>query len=124
MPFEVHLTGNAREEHHQQEVIYRYPYPVISYGDASGGDVERAIELSTTSNCSVSAMLRDSVKITHSCTIHPGTTTELKTESPIAFAGSHSQGDSNGSTDLLYAATAILIFLFVRRTVRMRSLKQ
>jgi len=90
--FEVHLTGNAREEHPQVFTDIHIEY--ILYGDAiPEADVERAIELSTTKYCSVSAMLRDSVKITHSCTIHPAPQPNLKTESPIASQGGHSQGD-------------------------------
>ena len=68
--FEVNLTGNAREEHPQVFTDIHIEY--ILYGDAiPEADVQRAIELSTTKYCSVSAMLRDSVKITHSYTIHP-----------------------------------------------------
>ncbi len=68
--FEVNLTGNAREEHPQVFTDIHIEY--VFYGDAiPEADVQRAIELSTTKYCSVSAMLRDSVKITHSYTIQP-----------------------------------------------------
>ena len=80
--FEAHLTGNAREEHPQAftDILIEY----IFHGDAiAEADVQRAIELSTTKYCSVSAMLRDSVKITHSYTIHGTSEPNIKTESPI-----------------------------------------
>lgn len=68
--FEVRLTGNAREDHPQVFTDIHIEY--VFYGDAiAEADVERAIELSTTKYCAVSAMLRDSVKITHSYTILP-----------------------------------------------------
>ena len=80
--FEAHLTGNAREEHPQAFTDIHIEY--IFHGDAiPEADVQRAIELSTTKYCSVSAMLRDSVKITHSYTIHPTSQPDIKTESPI-----------------------------------------
>jgi putative redox protein len=79
--FEVRLTGNAREEHPQVFTDIHLEY--VFYGDAiPKADVERAIELSTTKYCSVSAMLRDTVKITHSYTIQPGPQATTKAESP------------------------------------------
>ncbi|HXX64249.1 MAG TPA: OsmC family protein [Bacteroidota bacterium] len=66
--FEVKLTGNAREEHPQVFTDIHIEY--VFYGDSiAERDVQRAIELSTTKYCSVSAMLRESVKLTHSYTI-------------------------------------------------------
>lgn len=66
--FEVRLTGNACEEHPQVFTDIKIEY--VFYGKGiQDADVQRAIELSTTKYCSVSAMLRDSVKITHSYTI-------------------------------------------------------
>jgi putative redox protein len=57
----------------------------VFHGDAiAEADVQRAIELSTTKYCSVSAMLSDSVSITHSYTIHPASQHHIKSESPIA----------------------------------------
>jgi putative redox protein len=80
--FEVNLTGNAREEHPQVFTDIHIEY--ILYGDGiPEADVQRAIELSTTKYCSVSAMLRESVKITHSYAIHPASQPNIKTESPI-----------------------------------------
>jgi len=62
--FEVHLTGNAREEHPQVFTDIHIEY--VFYGEGINPlDVERAIELSTTKYCAVSAMLRPSVNITH-----------------------------------------------------------
>jgi putative redox protein len=63
--FEVHLTGNARDEHPQVFTDIHIEY--VFYGEGINPvDVERAIELSTTKYCSVSAMLSPTVKITHS----------------------------------------------------------
>ena len=68
--FEVRLTGNACEEYPQVFTDINIEY--IFYGNGiQDADVQRAIELSTTKYCSVSAMLRDSVRITHSYTICP-----------------------------------------------------
>jgi putative redox protein len=80
--FEVRLTGNAREEHPQVFTDIHIEY--VFYGNTiPEADVQRAIELSTTKYCSVSAMLRDSVKITHSYTIQPTSELTVKPESPI-----------------------------------------
>jgi putative redox protein len=63
--YEVHLSGNVREEHPQVFTDIHMEY--VFYGDGiNPADVERAIELSTTKYCSVTAMLKESVKITHS----------------------------------------------------------
>ncbi len=68
--FEINLTANTREEHPQVYTDIHLEY--VFYGNAiSGADVERAIELSTTKYCSVSAMLRGSVSLTHSYRIEP-----------------------------------------------------
>ena len=62
---EVRLTGNVREEHPQVFTDIHIEY--VLYGNEIGPkDVERAIELSTTKYCAVSAMLQASVNITHS----------------------------------------------------------
>lgn len=63
--FEVHLTANVREEHPQVFTDIHVEYVFFGNG-INPKDVERAIELSTTKYCSVSAMLRASVNITHS----------------------------------------------------------
>ncbi|HJW28296.1 MAG TPA: OsmC family protein [Saprospiraceae bacterium] len=63
--FELHITGHVREEHPQIFTDIHLEY--VFYGEEiNPGDVERAIELSTTKYCSVSAMLRETVNITHS----------------------------------------------------------
>ena len=66
--YEVHLTGTAREEHPQVFTEIHVEY--VFYGDdIACADVEKAIELSTTKYCSVSAMLTPVVNITHSYVI-------------------------------------------------------
>jgi len=68
--YEVHLTGTAREEHPQVFTEIHVEY--VFYGDdIPAADVEKAIELSTTKYCSVSAMLAPVVRITHSHCIRP-----------------------------------------------------
>lgn len=67
--FEVNLTAQVAEEHPQVftkiHVEYRF------YGeDLATKDLERAIELSQSKYCSVTAMLKASVEITHSYTVH------------------------------------------------------
>jgi putative redox protein len=67
---EIRVTGTVRDEHPQvfSEMHLAYTF----YGSGIDPvDVERAIELSTTKYCAVSAMLAASVKITHSFTILP-----------------------------------------------------
>lgn len=63
--FEIRLTGTVREEYPQVFTDIHIEY--IFYGtDLKSADLERAIELSTTKYCAVSAMLRPAVNITHS----------------------------------------------------------
>lgn len=62
---EVHLTGTARDEHPQIFTGIHIEYVVFGEG-IDPKDVERAIELSTTKYCAISAMLGASVEITHS----------------------------------------------------------
>ena len=67
---EVRLNADVAGEHPQVFTAVHIEYLV--YGDGvAKEDVEKAIELSTTKYCSVSAMLRHSVRITHSYTILP-----------------------------------------------------
>ena len=62
---EIHVTGNAREEHPQVFTAINIEY--IFYGDDLDTEpLERAIELSMTKYCSISAMLRGTVELTHS----------------------------------------------------------
>jgi putative redox protein len=63
--FEVRVTGNTREEYPQIFTDLNIEY-VIYGSNIDPKDVERAIELSMTKYCAVSAMLRPGVKITHS----------------------------------------------------------
>ncbi len=77
--FEIHISGNTREEHPQVFTDLHVEY--VFYGEnINPADVERAIELSTTKYCSVSAMLSKAVKITHSYRIEPSkvSTAELQ----------------------------------------------
>jgi putative redox protein len=63
--FEMYLTGEEAEEHPKVFTDIHIEY--VFFGDGvNPTDVERAIELSTTKYCSVSAMLTPKVKITHS----------------------------------------------------------
>jgi putative redox protein len=63
--FEIHLTGNEREEHPKVFTDIHIEY--VFYGDGiNPADVERAIELSITKYCAASAMLKETVNITHS----------------------------------------------------------
>ncbi len=63
--YEVHMTAEMSEEHPQ--VFTSVHIEFVIYGkDVNPNDVARAIELSETKYCSVSAMLRPAVKITSS----------------------------------------------------------
>lgn len=68
--FELRLTADVADEHPQVFTAIHVEY-VISGENINPFDVERAIELSTTKYCSVSAMLRGSVTLTHSFVIEP-----------------------------------------------------
>ena len=68
--FELNVKGVEREEHPRIFTSIHIEY--VFYGDGiEKADVERAIELSTTKYCSVSAILEASVPITHSYRIEP-----------------------------------------------------
>lgn len=73
--FEIHVRGKLREEHPQIFTDIHVEY-VFFGDDISTIHVERAIELSTTKYCSVSAMLRPTVNITYAYRIEP--TSELR----------------------------------------------
>jgi putative redox protein len=63
--FEIRLNASTQEEHPQVFTDIHIEY--VFFGEnIPVPDVERAIELSTTKFCAVSAMLKASVKITHS----------------------------------------------------------
>ncbi len=63
--YEVRVTGNEREENPKIFTDIHVEY--IFYGEnINPADIERAIELSTTKYCSVSAIVGATAKITHS----------------------------------------------------------
>jgi putative redox protein len=77
--FEVRLSGNIREEHPQIFTDIHIEY--VLYGDnINPADVERAIELSSTKYCAVSAMLSGVVNITHSYRIEKSYCSTLHNE--------------------------------------------
>lgn len=68
--FEINLKATQADEHPQVYTAIHLEY--VFYGNGiNPADVERAIELSTTKYCSVSAMLKASVELTHSFRIEP-----------------------------------------------------
>lgn len=67
--FEVHLKGTEAEEHPRVFTDIHIEYVIV--GDVDPKDVERAIELSTSKYCSVSAMIGKAANITHSYRIEP-----------------------------------------------------
>jgi putative redox protein len=74
---ELHLTAHVREEHPQIFTDIHVEY-VLFGNDLQPADLERAIELSTTKYCSVSAMIRESVRLTHSYRIETAESHEQK----------------------------------------------
>jgi putative redox protein len=63
--FEINLDSEVSEEHPQ--VFTKIHIEYVFYGkDINPKDVERAIELSQTKYCSVTAMLQKAVQISHS----------------------------------------------------------
>ncbi len=73
---EIRVSGNIREEHPQVFIELHVEY--VFYGNGiNKEDVERAIELSTSKYCAVSAMLKPGVKITHSYRIKSTTTPSM-----------------------------------------------
>jgi putative redox protein len=69
--FEIHVTARQRDEHPQVFTGIHLEY-VIRGNGIRPADVVRAIELSESKYCSVSAMLRPAVPITWSYRIEPG----------------------------------------------------
>jgi len=63
--FEIRLSGTIRDDHPQVFTDIHIEY-VFFGADLKPADLERAIELSTTKYCAISAMLSKSVNITHS----------------------------------------------------------
>ncbi len=64
------VHAEEREEHPRIFTSVHVEYTIFG-DDVRKEDVERAIELSTTKYCSVSAIVGESVKITHSYSIRP-----------------------------------------------------
>jgi putative redox protein len=68
--YEVYVKGIEREEH--PKIFTEIQLEYVFYGDGiNPADVERAIELSETKYCAVSAILRASAPIKHSYRIVP-----------------------------------------------------
>ena len=75
---EINVKGNEREEHPRIFTDIHVEY--VFYGeDLKSEDIERAIELSTTKYCSVSAILAASAPITHSYRIISSAVAEAST---------------------------------------------
>jgi len=63
--FEINITAEQSDEHPQVYTKINIEY--LFYGKSlNTNDLERAIELSQTKYCSISAMLKKAVEITHS----------------------------------------------------------
>ena len=81
--FEMHLTGHEAEEHPRVFTDIHIEY--VFFGEEIDcADVERAIELSTTKYCSVSAMLTPKVTITHSFRIEQSVVGTAPETRPLA----------------------------------------
>jgi putative redox protein len=76
---EIYVKGNEREQHPRIFTDIHVEY--VFYGEGlKSEDIERAIELSTTKYCSVSAILAASAPITHSYRI---VASELAAPAPV-----------------------------------------
>ncbi len=83
MGFELHLTANVRDEHPKVYTDIHLEY--VFYGEGIAiKDVERAIELSLTKYCAVTAMLRPAVPITHSYRIEASARQAEKADTIVA----------------------------------------
>mgnify|MGYP001617262274 CR=1 FL=1 len=68
--FAINLRGEVRDEPPQIFTTIHVEY--IFYGEElNTNDIERAIELSTTKYCAISAMLKETVQLTNSYRIEP-----------------------------------------------------
>lgn len=68
--YEVHLRAKERDEHPRIFTDVHMEY--VFYGNnLNKNDIEKAIELSTTKYCGVSAMVQPTVTLTHSYRIEP-----------------------------------------------------
>ncbi len=66
--FEINISAEMTEEH--PKVFTKIDLEYVFYGqDIKAKDVERAIELSQTTYCGVSAMLKKAMEINHTCKI-------------------------------------------------------
>jgi putative redox protein len=73
---EINVRGNEREEHPRIFTDIHVEY--VFYGDGlKAEDIKRAIELSSTKYCSVSAILAASAPISHSYRIEPATVSAI-----------------------------------------------
>ncbi len=72
--FEVRMSAEQSDEHPQVYKSIHMEF-ILRGDDLKPADIERAIELSETKYCSVSAMLRGTVTITHAYRIEPTTVT-------------------------------------------------
>lgn len=81
--FEMHLTGHEADEHPRVFTDIHVEYVFFGEG-IDPADVERAIELSTTKYCSVSAMLTPKVAITHSFRIEQSVVGTAPETRPLA----------------------------------------
>lgn len=68
--FEVRLTGTVRDEHPKIFTDIQIEY-IVQGNNIHEADIQRAIELSATKYCAVSAMLNKTVNISHSLRIEP-----------------------------------------------------
>jgi putative redox protein len=75
--FEINIRAEVREEHPQVYTSIHLEY--VFYGEGiTKEDVERAIDLSLTKYCAVTAMLSAAVPISHSYRIEPPARKEIR----------------------------------------------
>jgi len=75
--FEISISADITEEH--PKVFTKIDLECVFHGDnIAEKDVERAIELSQTTYCSVTAMLKPAVEINHSYRIEEPVTVKMK----------------------------------------------
>ncbi len=68
--YELHIRATERDEH--PKIFTEIHIEYLFYGDdLNPKDIEKAIELSTTKYCGVSAMVQPAVKLTYSYRIEP-----------------------------------------------------
>lgn len=80
---EILLTGNVRDEHPQIFTDIHIEY--VFYGEhINPVNIARAIELSTTKYCAVSAMLKGTVALTYSYRIEPSKHNALEQQTLVS----------------------------------------